>query len=628
MGSTVKEFDLVVLDFETVYGSSFKLGFKYQTTQQYLCDPNFAVVGVATKINNARTRWGVGKQEQYLKSIDWDRSILVAHNALFDASILAWHYGIKPRWIADTLSMARALHGVDAGGSLKALAQRYNLGAKGDEVVHAENKRLRDFTPEELDRYGEYCINDVELTYALFNIFSPQFNKVEKVLIDMTVRMHSEPQFELDVDLLDSHLRHLRNVKNEMLYLNKVTKEDLMSNEKFAALLRARGVTPPMKDKKPTKKTPNPEGQIYAFAKKDEGFLALMEHEDKYVQNLCTARLGHKSTLEEKRAERFKEIMDDCGNLPAPLKYYGALTGRWAATDKINLQNIPRGSILKKAIIAPDDHVIVGADLSNIELRIGLYFAGQMEKVKLLGAGKDLYKDFASSVFKIAYDDVNDDQRFIGKTSQLSLIYGVGSAKLRAALKEGSGEDIGEDEAKRIVNLYREEYDMVASAWEDGRAVLNYLRTYAEETFGKTGKTIANMFGGGSLRLDVNNLCGIRLPSGLFLNYPDLQLVNNELTYATHKGRTRMYGAKCFQNVVQALARCVMGEAMVRIHKQYPVALTIHDAVYCVVPEAKGPEVREFIIKELRRSPAWAPDIPLDAEGGYGPNLSFKMTKL
>jgi DNA polymerase len=526
--------------------------------------------------------------------------------------------------------MARAIHGVDAGGSLKALAERYGIGEKGDEVVKAENKFLKDFTREELAQYGEYCKNDVELTYELFKIFEPKFKRVEYRLIDMTCRMHSEPKLTLDIDVLQDHLYRVKKDKEDLLTVNGVTREDLMSNEKFADLLRNLGVTPPMKDLKPTKKNPDRKGKTFAFAKTDDGFKELQEHTDFRVRNLCAARLGHKSTLEEKRTERFLNIVDECGGLPVPLKYYGAMTGRWAAVDKINLQNIPRGSMLKKAIIVEPDHVIVGADLSNIELRVGLYFAGQMDKVDLLGSGADLYKDFASSVFDVPYEEVDDDQRFIGKTSQLSLIYGVGAEKIRAAIKQGSGKDIGADEAKRIVGLYREEYSKVKAAWDKGKDVLDWMWANSEETFGENGTVNRGMFGGGPLRLDVYNLCGINLPSDMFLNYPDLQKYanTNEMTYHSRQGRVRIYGAKCFQNTVQALARCVMGEAMVRIHERYPVALTIHDAVYCVVPEAEAEEARRFIITELRKEPAWAPGIPLDAEGGYGKNLSFKMTKL
>ena len=84
--------------------------------------------------------------------------------------------------------------------------------------------------------------------------------------------------------------------------------------------------------------------------------------------------------------------------------------------DKVNLQNLPRKSRLKSAIVAPKGQVIVGADLSAIELRMGLAFSGQLDKMALLGAGVDLYKDFASVVYGVPSDDINDNQRFMGKT--------------------------------------------------------------------------------------------------------------------------------------------------------------------------------------------------------------------
>jgi len=608
------------------------------------------VIGIAVKVNDGPTEWFSGSKEQtkqWLGRYDWDKSAVCAHNAMFDMSILNIVFGIRPKRIYDTLSMARAIHGMEVGGSLKALAIKYDIGEKGTEVDDADGKQRKDFTPKQLAQYGEYCKNDVELTYQLLCRFSRKFDPVELHLIDMTVRMHSEPKFVLDVYALEANLHTVKTEKERLLaevavWLaeekgvlvkeidNEILKQDLRSNPRFAKLLESYGVEVPMKPKKPTKVNPNPTGETYAFATTDEGFKELEGHEDLRIQTLYAARVGIKSTLEERRTERFIAMARSVGYLAVPLLYYGALTGRWAASDKINLQNIPRKSKLKEAIMAPEGYVIVGADLSNIELRVGLYFAGQKEKLQLLADGMDLYKDFASSAFDVPYDEVDDEQRFIGKTSQLSLIYGVGAVKLRAAIKSGSGTDIGWGEAQRIVTLYREEYSKVAAAWDKSNDVIHWLWSLSHETFAAKGTQKSKSFGTDPLLLDVHNLYGIRLPSGMYLPYPDLQKVEktNEMSYATRNGRARIYGAKCFQNTVQALARCVMGEAMVRIHKRYPVALTIHDACYCVVPEGEAEEARRFIIHELRKEPAWAPGIPLDAEGGYGKNLSFKMTKL
>lgn len=613
--------DLYTVDLESYYDKDYSLSKKDVTTQRYVDDTRFETIGVAVKKNDEETVWCTGTHEEirnWLHSFDWRNSFLLAHNALFDATILAWRFGIYPKVILDTLSMARAVLGMDAGGSLKALAERYELGVKGEEVIHAMGKRRIDFAEDELARYGEYCRNDVELTYALFKKLAHRFNKIEIALIDMTIKMHADPHFMLDRQMLEEHLVQVRENKEKLLAECGLDKENLMSNQKLAEVLEQFGVEVPRKISLRTGK------ETFAFAKSDEAFKALLEHEDERVQAVIAARLGVKSTLEEKRTEKFIDIHEAGGALPVPLKYYGAITGRWSAIDGINLQNLPRASKLKKAIVPPLGYSIVGADLSNIELRVGLAFAGQNDKLKMLGEGLDLYKDFVAPIFNVPYDEVDEGQRFIGKTSQLSLIYGTGAKKLRAAIKADAkyGKDIGEELAEKIVSTYRQEYSQVKAAWYDAGKALDAIRfhEYAE-------------IGLGPLTLKVEGAHGIKLPSGLYLTYPELRVSEDELgrkqyAYQTRKGKVSIHAAKCYQNVIQALARCVMGEAMVRVHKKYPVALTIHDALYIAVPTEEAEEARRFIITELRKAPTWLPDMPLDAEGGIGDNLSFKMEKL
>lgn len=628
--------ELITLDFETYYTNQYSLS--KMTTQAYINDLNFETIGVAVKRNSEPAKWFSGSHEDiklWLGKIDWGNAVLVAHNAMFDASILSFIFDIHPKKIVDTLSMARALHGVQVGGSLAALAKHYQIGEKGTEVLDALGKRRKDFTKDALAKYGAYCVNDVDLTYEIFLRMQGAFDKTEASLIDMTIKMHTNPAFELDIVALDAHLAYVRGVRDKLIdevvdmvaaermcSRDEVVKEDvkkqIMSNPKFALLLERYGVEPPMKTSPTTGKL------TYAFAKSDEDFKALQEHESIEIQTLIAARLGLKSTLEETRTQRFLTIADTLGTLPVPLKYYGAMTGRWAASDSINLQNLPRKSKLKEAITAPLGCVIVGADLSNIELRVGLYFADQQDKLKLLGGGLDLYKDFAAGAFKVAYDQVTDEERFVGKTAQLSLIYGTGAKKLRAQCKMLSGKDIGEGFAQEVVDLYRTDYANVKGSWADAEELLNFMYAYKD----KDGLADID-FGKGTLSLPVYSRRGIKLPSGLFLSYPDLLKIKGEFTYKSRgTSRARIHGPKMFQNTIQALARCVMGEAMVRIHKRYPVALTIHDACYLVVPEADADTALKFVIQELKREPAWAPGIPLDAEGGYGANLSFKMGKV
>jgi hypothetical protein len=238
-----------------------------------------------------------------------------------------------------------------------------------------------------------------------------------------------------------------------------------------------------------------------------------------------------------------------------------------------------------------------------------------MDKLRLLQEGKDLYKDFAASVFNIPYDAVDKDQRFIGKTSSLSLVYGVGAGKLRSAIKQGSGKDIGEIEAKRIVDMYRTEYSEVASMWRTGGEVLHAI-----------SNDYAMLFGFNDL-CPVDGGTGIRLPSALYLSYSNLRqqyTENNKIEWIYNKSSReidRVYGAKVFQGTVQALARCVIGESMVRINKKYPLGLTLHDANYLVVQERYAEEALAFVEYEMTRAPDWLPGIVLGVEGHIGRNL-------
>ena len=365
--------DLITIDFETYYDKDYSL--RKITTEEYIRSDMFEVIGVGVKVNDEPTEWASGTHEEiydYLHSFDWQGSMVLAHNNMFDAAILNWRYNIRARLLGCTLCIARALHGVEVGGSLAAVADRYRVGTKGTEVLDAIGKRRADFSEQELDAYGDYCINDVDLCYELFKLMGKSFPKSEIHLIDKTLRMFVEPVLELDAELLADHLTDVKERKQSLLDATGVAKKDLMSNPKFAALLEAQGVTPPMKESLTTGK------QTYAFAKTDAGFKALLNHDSPEVQALATARLGLKSTLEETRTERFIAIASR-GKLPVPIRYYAAHTGRWGGDDKINMQNLPSrgvdGKKLKKSIIAPAGYMLVDCDSSQIEARVLAWLA-------------------------------------------------------------------------------------------------------------------------------------------------------------------------------------------------------------------------------------------------------------
>lgn len=437
---------LVTADFETYYDVGFSLS--GLTTEEYIRDERFQVIGAGIKINEGETYWYTGDQvKQELDKINWKDSALLCHNTQFDGGILSFRYGVIPNLYLDTLSMARAINGVDVGGSLAFLVEKYSLGAKGTEVIQAKGKRLEHFTESDLLQYGEYCKNDVELTYKLFEVLAPNFPEEEIKLIDMTLRMYTEPTLELDDALLQARLEEVQQEKSQLLQglmvklecdTEECVRAKLASNKQFAEILQEFGV------KVPTKISPATGKETFALAKGDQGFLDLCDHEDPFIQELCRVRLGTKSTIEESRIERFLGIGGrNKGKLPIPLKYYGAHTGRWAGSDKVNFQNLPardkKKKALKNAVVAPQGHQVINCDSSQIEARVLVWVAGQNDVLSWYAEGRDVYCEFASKVYGKTITKEDKTERAVGKTCILGLGYGTGWAKLQSTLKLAAG---------------------------------------------------------------------------------------------------------------------------------------------------------------------------------------------
>ena len=599
--------NLITLDFETYYTTK-DLGFKTQTTEEYVRDPRFEVVGVAVKVNNEPTQWcsdSLDEIDLWLHQFDWDNSMVVAHNAMFDMAILNWHFDIRPKAIADTLSMARAINGIEVGNSLKKLALHYELGVKGEEVLQAVNLRRRDFSEQQLAEYGAYCINDVDLTYDLFLTLLPMFQKVELKLIDLTIRMFTEPQLRLDESLLQQHLVEVKNRKKLLLDECGANIEDLMSNQKFAEVLRGLGVEPPMKISLTTGK------EALALAKSDEGFKALAEHPDERVQTLVAARLGNKTTLEETRTERLIGIAGR-GKIPVPLSYYAAHTGRWGGSDKINFQNFPsRGTNagkLKKAILAPEGHVIIDCDSAQIEARVLAWFAQQHDLVEAFKNGEDVYKIMASAIYRKEREEVTPSERFVGKTTILGAGYGMGSAKFQTQLKT-FGVSVSTEESARIIATYRETYPSIPTLWKSGSTAIDAMSKKRTATWGN-----------GCISIGAE---GILMPNGLYQRYPNLRKVRDkdgkdQYIYDSRKGAVKLYGGKLTENICQGLARCIIGEQLIKISRKYRVVLTVHDAVACVAPKEEAQEAMAYVMECMRFVPSWAQGIPLNCEAGIG----------
>ena len=613
--------DIVTIDFETYYDSDYSLS--KMTNEAYIRDPRFEVVGVSAKVNNHPADWYSGADPgRFLRSMDYSDKAILCHHTHFDGAILSWVLGIKPKLWLDTLSMARPLYGMTTSLSLASLARLLGAGTKGDEVIRAKGKRRADFAPDELARYGEYSCMDADLTFDIFQKLRKDFPLAELRVIDMVIRMYTEPSFELNEYALQKHLADIREQKRQFydkLGGEVAARKHLMSNEKFATVLRKLGVEPPTKVSKTTGK------ETYAFAKTDQDFLALQEHPDRRVAFLAEARLSTKSTIEETRTTSFIGVSQR-GPLPIYLNYYGAHTGRLSGGDKLNLQNLPRGGALRKAMVAPDGYTVVSCDSAQIEARIVAWLAWQEDLVEAFRQGRDVYSEFATDVYGFSVSKANAQERHVGKTAILGLGYGMGGPRFQATLATGKPRVAMElIQCKNIVRLYRNKNHKIQGLWDKCSYALSQM------VLGNSG-TLAR-----SIHFDGSK---IKLPSGLHINYPGLSQVEGEYVYANRPNAyaeiikakltgtqpdadklIRIYGGKVTENVVQALARVVVIDQMVQIRARFPTALQVHDEVVCVVPTERAEECRDFMLRVMSQPPKWAPDLPVSCEAGMGPSF-------
>ena len=644
---------ILTVDFET-YWNSKTYTLSKMTTEEYIRDKSFRAFGCCFHEFGSEqpTQWIRGDDlPEYLSGIDWGRTAVLAHNAQFDVSILSWKYGVTPAFIFDTLSMARALRGVEVGNSLARLALEFSLPPKGT-AVHSTDGLGR-LTPAVESELASYCAHDVYLCEEVFKRLVVGYPASELRLIDMTLKMYTEPVLLLDKLMLVNALEDEKEKREELLARLNVTDAMLASNGQFAELLRTLNVEPPTKKKKPTVKTPEPKGVNFAFAKTDAMFQAMLNGDNEDVAALCEARLKVKSTTERTRAQRFLEISQR-GPLPVPLSYYGALSGRWTASkgSAINMQNLKRGSFLRKAIMAPDGCQLVVGDLSQIEPRVLAWLADYDDMLDIFRSGADPYAAFGAQMFNIPgmTKDSHPDLRQSAKSALLGCGYGLGWASFASQLMVGFlgappvrydkefARKLGVDRAyvdkfldwddnvtkmleiphtctdeellihcvaaKKIIDIYRNTAHPVVSFWEMCSGLIDTALAQGREFRYK-----CVVFRKGE----------IELPNGMKLLYPDLRQIKDD------KGRsqwvygpdaTKLYAGKITNNVTQAVARIVMTDGMLRVSKRYPIKGTVHDELIAVVPDAEVADAKTWVLAQMTMEPRYMPGIPLNADGG------------
>ena len=627
---------IATVDLETYWAVGHSL--TKMSPIKYCMHPDTEIISCAFKFDNEPTVVVFGEQAvvDYCNSVDWSEYWVVGHNMSgFDAMILSWRLGVKPKLWGCTLAMARPIHAKDVGLSLAKLVAHYSLGYKDQTALIAtKGKHLCDFTEQEIAEMKIYNAADVDQCYGLLRRLIPQTNKAEVKLIDMTIRMLVEPHFNTDVELLANTLSEESARKQAMLIeaaRQLGVKESGMSDDesaeaalkllsssaKFATFLRTIGVDVPTKVSNTTGK------DIPALAKTDEAFLALQEHDNPLVANAAQARLDAKSTILQTRIQAFMAASDAHPDkqVPIPLKYYGAdTTGRWSGWG-YNPQNLPRvnpyspkpSDALRKSLVAPAGHKVVVADLSGIELRVNHFLwkvPASMELYQADPEKADLYKDFASKLYDVPVDQVTKVQRQVGKVAHLGLGFGAGHVTFQKVAKLMGGVNITEQESREIVETWRGSYSEIVRGWKTCHACLPTIMRSA------TGASVDPW----GMVTPVPE--GLKTPKGL-IRYPDLRIERNEddnrkeFMYGNGRNKARIYAGKIDENIVQHLARCVIADNALTVQQVTGLnpALMVHDELVYVVPNEEAQGVLDTVQNVMRTPPKWWPELVTWSEG-------------
>ena len=673
---------LVSIDFETYYDQDYTLS--KLSTSEYVRDPRFKAQMMGLQIGNKPVQILGPKQiGPALRKINWSTHSLLCHHTQFDGLILSHHYGVVPAYYYDSLSMARGLHSNEIGAGLDEVSMYYGGTGKLKDILET-TKGILEWSPELFKRVSSYCSTDVSEMKRVFKEMWMSMPSDEMDMIDMIVRMFCDPVLRVDVpratkelqreiterDTLLASIVDLTPYKADAEVYKKIlpkTKERALppaehdqlmvrriigSNERFADLLRAENVDPPVKisqswiKKSSEERAADPDSKWgYAFAKDDIEFINLPDQEDRWLDEfdldlpedvarkaakslrlraLVDARIAVKSTTNITRAERLISAAANGMSLPAYYAYSRAHTHRLGGGDKRNLQNLKRGGELRQCILAQKGHSLVVGDSGQIEARVNGMLWGQEDLLEAFrasdaGTGLDPYCLMGTTIYGRPITKADKMERFVGKVLTLGLGFQMGPAKLQMTLAKGAlgGPPvfITLAEAKRWVDLYRSRNRKIEAGWGICNNIIEDMAA------GRTGTH-------GPISWEANRVWG---PNGLSLHYPGLKKAKgekgwDEWTYhATLNGtaiRKKIYGGLLCENIVQFLARIIVMGQLLELSRSMRIVMTTHDEGVAHVKTRSADSAFQRMMKTMTTPPTWWPNIPLYAEGGHALNYS------
>jgi DNA polymerase len=580
-----------------------------------------------------------------LEHVAWGGKIQ-AWNAMFEYAI--WNCVCVPKYswpvlkleqVIDSMAIAAANNVPqsldDAGKFMDTAHKKDAVGARLIQKLCKPNRKGEfENDPELLKQLFDYCAQDVRTEMAIIGLLRP-LTASEQDVWELTQRINLRG-VPVDPNELQNAVKAVGeaqvSIDNECVSLTGFKPSE---RAKLLGWVNERLMEP----------LPDLTAETVSNLLQRNKELELFDEGDRVIRALELRQEGSQTSVA--KYAKMMEIQRE-GRIRNTLVYHGASTGRWASRGGLNLQNIARptledeeieraipsvfnegvgtmqqlSSLVRSAIKAPKGKTFIDVDFSSIENRVGVYLAGQNDKVELFRKGLDEYKVFASeSLYHIPYDQVTKDQRQVSKSAVLGAMFGQG-AKGLVKYAEGMGVKLTEPQAKNAVDNYRSSYAKVKDLW----ALCENAAIQAVENPG-------NPFAAGSklIMKVAKNALWMQLPSGRLICWqrPQLELlttpwgsqklgvtVHSQSTYTRQWGRNALIGSSIFQSGVQGTARDFLAVASLNLEKAgYEVLNLIHDEVLLLVEEQSGESALQDAIKIMTTPPTWAPDFPLAAEG-------------
>lgn len=615
----------LIIDFESYYDSQITLS-KLNYSEYITRTPEISLCTILYQ--GKLSTFTADNIASELQQLPWDNINCIGHNLLFDAGVLAFRYGITAKYYTDTLGLSRLKNFSLGKHSLKDLQTHYlpTMQSKQSEAL-PKGKLWKDLTNEQREKFIAYNRHDVLLTASLYEQLIQNVPQFELDLINTTIQTWVHPRILLDTTTAERYKQQeidQLNTKIESLVLDK---ETIRSDAKFGAYLRTLGHTPPQQYKDDQLKD--------CYAKTNPNFVEFYA-KNPHMQTLLDLKSEVNSNIKEKRTERLiKTANAHNGFIPVAYNYHGAITGRFSGSNKLNLQNLPRKGELRNLLLARPGYVLIAADSSQVEARILAWISDEQDVLTIFKNKGDIYCHMASIIYgRPINKKEHPEERFVGKCAVLGLGYGMSAIRFQqyCAL---NGRNYELTFCEQVVERFRDYRTKTTDFW---KVCGNFLRSVITQRHAQPASSHHLTF----------HYQSVELPSKRRLHYHNIHWANDSFRYGCpppptayivhplapkqlvpvdtalppttptkgQKGR-KIYSTQLVENIVQAIARDVIAEQMLEIAKTYPIVLQTHDEIVVEAPKNQADQALQHLLTIMKTPPQWAPDLPIDAEGGY-----------